>query len=281
MPPLPGPVDYLVIGHLTRDLTSEGPILGGTAAYSGRTAQAHGLKVGILTSFGSDLDTGPLQEVEIVNVPSDQTTTFVNIYEETGRKQVLKARAKRLNSKDIPYPWRTTELVHIAPIAGEVDFELVDSFKDGFICMTPQGWLRQWDEEGVISPASPDFLVDLLQFAQLVVISEEDLPSDGPTLSELSSHCERLVLTSGPNTVSAYEHGDRSEFSIPTVASVDTTGAGDIFAAALFIHFYYLGDLQSAVQHAIEIAAHSVTRKGLDSCPTVDELKAFTSISTR
>ena len=28
------PVDYLVIGHLTRDLTAEGPRLGGTAAYA-------------------------------------------------------------------------------------------------------------------------------------------------------------------------------------------------------------------------------------------------------
>jgi hypothetical protein len=281
MPPLPGPVEYLVIGHLTKDLTSEGPILGGTASYSGLTARAHGLQVGILTSFGSDLDIGPLDEVEVFSVPSKESTTFRNIYEETGRKQVLKAQATGLASKDIPKPWRMPDIVHIAPIADEVDFDFIDTFKDRFICMTPQGWLRRWDQDGEIYPASPDFLFELLPSAQVVVFSQEDLPSGESVLSELTSHCERLVLTSGPDVVSVYERGARSEYSIPTVTSVDATGAGDIFATALFIHFYYHRDLPSAVEHAIKIAAYSVTRVGLESCPTADELKTFKAISTR
>ncbi len=281
MPPLSGPVEYLVIGHLTKDLTPDGPALGGTASYSGLTAQAHGLQVGILTSFGSDLDVGPLHELKIHNVPAKESTTFWNIYEETGRKQVLKARATGLVSKDIPKPWRIADIVHIAPIAGEVDFDLINAFKGQFICMTPQGWLRRWDEDGVISPVSPELLFEQLPSAQLVVFSEEDLPSGGTMLSELASYCERLVLTSGPNAVSVFEQGVRSEYSIPTVESVDATGAGDIFAASLFIHYYYHRDLQRAVQHAIEIAAQSVTRVGLESCPTVNELKSFTAITTR
>ncbi len=45
------PVDYLVIGHIARDLTPSGPRLGGTVAYSGLTARALGLRVGIVTSW--------------------------------------------------------------------------------------------------------------------------------------------------------------------------------------------------------------------------------------
>ncbi len=47
------PVDYLVIGHLTRDLTNQGPRLGGTAAYSALTAQALGMRAGIVTTWAA------------------------------------------------------------------------------------------------------------------------------------------------------------------------------------------------------------------------------------
>ena len=40
------PVDYLVIGHLSCDITPEGPRLGGTAAYAALTSHALGLRVG-------------------------------------------------------------------------------------------------------------------------------------------------------------------------------------------------------------------------------------------
>ena len=44
------PVDYLVVGHITQDLTPDGPRLGGTATYSALTARALGLQVGVVTS---------------------------------------------------------------------------------------------------------------------------------------------------------------------------------------------------------------------------------------
>ena len=47
------PVDYLIIGHITRDLTPDGPHLGGTVTYSALMAQALGLRVGIVTSRGT------------------------------------------------------------------------------------------------------------------------------------------------------------------------------------------------------------------------------------
>ena len=44
------PLDYLVIGHVTADLENSDITLGGTAAFSGLTAKALGLKAGIITS---------------------------------------------------------------------------------------------------------------------------------------------------------------------------------------------------------------------------------------
>ena len=54
------PIDYLVIGHLTVDLTPEGPRLGGTATYASLTAKALGMRVGIVSSWGMEIPAGPI-----------------------------------------------------------------------------------------------------------------------------------------------------------------------------------------------------------------------------
>ncbi|MCX7976172.1 MAG: hypothetical protein N2646_03770, partial [Bellilinea sp.] len=79
------PVDYLVIGHLTRDLTPEGPRLGGTVAYSGLTARALGLKVGVVTACDPDLPLNEVNELTLAIRYSDTTTTFKNIQTPSGR----------------------------------------------------------------------------------------------------------------------------------------------------------------------------------------------------
>jgi sugar/nucleoside kinase (ribokinase family) len=53
---------------------------------------------------------------------------------------------------------------------------------------------------------------------------------------------------------------------------VDPTGAGDIFAAAFFVALQRVGDAWTAARFANCIAARSVTRAGLKSTPTPDEI---------
>src|SRR4030043_303274 len=81
------PINYLLIGHLTYDLTPTGPRIGGTAAYAGLTAHALGLRVGIVTSWGGELPLGNLKHIPIISYPADHSTTFENIYTEKGRVQ--------------------------------------------------------------------------------------------------------------------------------------------------------------------------------------------------
>ena len=50
------PIDYLIIGHITQDITPNGLVIGGTASYAGLTAKAFGIRVGIVTSCRQDLD---------------------------------------------------------------------------------------------------------------------------------------------------------------------------------------------------------------------------------
>jgi hypothetical protein len=68
------PIDYLIVGHLTKDLNPNGYTMGGTIAYSGLTASALGLRVGAVTSFGPDMHMTRLGDVWIHAVPASQTT---------------------------------------------------------------------------------------------------------------------------------------------------------------------------------------------------------------
>ena len=87
------PVDYLLIGHVAVDLTPTGKQLGGTVSYAALTAQAMGLRVGIVTSAGADAPLHLLSGIQIFNIPSERSTVFENIYTEQGRKQILHHQA--------------------------------------------------------------------------------------------------------------------------------------------------------------------------------------------
>jgi hypothetical protein len=81
------PIDYLVIGHVAKDLTPAGPRLGGTASYAGLTASALGCRTALVTACDSDLDLSPLASLACRPVASPQSTTFENIYTADGRQQ--------------------------------------------------------------------------------------------------------------------------------------------------------------------------------------------------
>jgi len=56
---------------------------------------------------------------------------------------------------------------------------------------------------------------------------------------------------------------------------VDPTGAGDVFAAAFFIRLSQTRDPWEAARFATQVAARSVTRRGMESTPTREEMLDF------
>src|SRR5689334_16617976 len=92
----PEPIDYLVIGHLTIDLTASGPVLGGSAAYAALTARAMGLRAGIVTAWGNEIELSVLEGIQVLAAEAPHSSTFENIYNETGRVQYIRHVAPRL-----------------------------------------------------------------------------------------------------------------------------------------------------------------------------------------
>ena len=268
------PIDYLLIGHVTSDIQSDGSgKLGGTASYSSLTAHKLGHEVGLVSSFGEDADLAALSSIQVDNVKPGQTTLFRNITTPSGRQQYCYKRGSVLSAKDIPTAWQSTPVVHLGPVAGEIDPDLFDAFPDSLLCCTPQGMLRHIDEDGRVTFQDFPNKEILLPKTDVVVLSFEDLQDDEELIDEYANLCKLLVVTQNKDGARVYWKHEVQNFTAPEKNTVDDTGAGDIFAACFFHQLFITGDPWGAARFAMELAANSVTRHYLESVPDPIEIE--------
>jgi len=272
------PVDYLVIGHVARDLTPDGARLGGTVAYSALTARALGLRVGIVTAVGTDISLDPLKDIPIVSIESNSSTTYENIYKEQGRVQYLRSQAAHIDLDHVPETWRDASIIHLGPISNEMDSSLPKGFLPSLFALTPQGWMRQWDADGLVSTCEWADAEAALSQANAIVISREDVNGDDILIEHMAGQTKILVVTEGAAGAVLYWNGDRRRFRAPVVKETDATGAGDIFSTAFFVRLLKTRDPWEATRFATLLASHSVERTGLDGIPTTLEIEQSITI---
>lgn len=266
-------VEYLAIGHVAHDLTENGARLGGTVAYSALTARALGMKVGIVTAVGKETSLDALDGIPAISIESPHSTTFENIYTGQGRVQYLRAQAARIDFDTVPASWRDASIIHLGPIANEMDSSLPDDFSPALLGVTPQGWMRKCDSDGRVSRSEWSNSETILQKANAVVISREDVNGDNEMIEQMAHQTRMLVVTEGPEGCILHWKGDRRRFRAPEVNEVDATGAGDIFAASFFVRLFNTRDPWEAARFATLVASRSVTRIGLEGIPTLQEIE--------
>jgi len=276
--PQPSHPEYLVIGHLTSDLLDgDGSKMGGTVTYAGLTALALGNHVRLLTSCSAEIDLLTLAGIESKIIPSDKTTTYKNISFATGRVQYMYERAECLTTLSVPSDWINAPLVHLGPIADEVDPQIFECFVGAFIGITPQGWLRGFDAQGKVFPIDWHYDENLLRRADATVLSLEDLGADPTKIAFWRSVSKVLVLTRSKQGATVYIADKAYDFPAPEKDLVEDTGAGDIFAACFFHAFSQTRDPFMAAPFAVDLAACSVTRRGFASIPTRAEVQLIAS----
>jgi sugar/nucleoside kinase (ribokinase family) len=273
-------LDYLVIGHVTQDLAANGElVIGGSVTFAARTACALGYRARVVTSARKDL---PLQEVlpdaEIARIPSAATTTFENLNTSTGRMQTLHTLADKLTPDAVPTSWRASDVVHLAPVAQECDPSLIELFRDTFVGLTPQGWMRGWNSRGLIEAIDWESSSVLLPAAAAVVVSEEDTAGDQGLISDWAARTKVLVITHGSAGCTVHTKAGVEEIPGFPAAEVDSTGAGDIFAAVLFAQLQRGVPPARAARLANCLAAASVTRHGPESTPSAAEVASCTEL---
>lgn len=259
-------IDFLAIGHICRDLTPDGPVIGGTAAYSTATARELGCRTAVVTSFSAEDDwKTAIPDTAIHRVPSPQTTIFENIYKPEGRVQKIHAVANSITGSDIPDEWQRATLLLIGPIANEVDPDIMYLFSNSLIGLAPQGWLRRWDDQGRVTAVTWPSAVKYLRLAAAVFVSEEDI-TDRQLFDSYRRASRLLVKTQGENGCTVYFEDDVRQFPAWPGTVVDLTGAGDIFAAAFLIRLYQTdGNPFEAAEFANKIASVSIGAAGISA----------------
>jgi len=269
--------DYVLVGHITRDVVPDGYTVGGTVTYAGLTASRLGRRVGVLTSAGPDLDiAAALPGIELAVVPAEATTTFENTYQAGHRRQYLRAVAGQILAEHVPPAWRAAPIVHFAPLAQEFGTSLLGAFPGAWLRgLTPQGWLRQWDSSGLVRRVASPTLNGALSRLDVVVLSEEDVDGDWDVLRGYAATASLLVATQGAGGATLCQRERCAAYpAFQAAAEVDPTGAGDVFAAAFLIRLSETGDPHEATVFANCVASFAVEGTGTSTLPDLDQVLA-------
>jgi len=269
-------IDYLVIGTVCKDLLPNGYAVGGTVAYSALTALNLGQKVAVVTSASPDFDfRSRLNGVHLCVQTSSATTTFENLYSQGIRQQFLRSRCDPIGAAAIPVAWRQAAIVHLGPLAQEMDASLAQLFYDtnpqALLAATPQGWMRRWDGQGRVSPKAWDETT-LSVCVRVVIFSKEDIGDDEARFEACARRFEITIMTDGRNGSLVAWRGEMRHFAAHPTIEVDPTGAGDIFAAAFLVALKETGDPWRSACFANCAGAASVARPGLVGIPEHKEL---------
>jgi sugar/nucleoside kinase (ribokinase family) len=262
-------IDFLIIGHVVQDVVPNGFTVGGTATYMGITVRNLGRKTGIVTRIAPDfVIPAVLHDIEIHRVSSAQTTTFHNIYHDGHRTQFLLARADDLQPADIPTEWRAAPIVHLGPLAREVDARFAKMFPDALVGVTPQGWMREWDATHRVRSRCWDEAPDILPNVDVLVLSEEDLNGECDQMDEYARLTRISVLTKGPKGCVVFVNGIEKHVPGFPAREVDPTGAGDVFAGAFLVRLDETNDPFEAARFANATASFCVEGPGITTIPT-------------
>lgn len=281
--------ELLAIGHVTWDVSGHAhaqTLPGGAASFAAITAGRLGVQASIITSCADD--DYPFdklipnnQEDRLTNVQSHNTTTFKNIYDAHGhRQQHLISRAANITLDQVPEKWLAPEMLFIAPLTQEISADCLSWFTPRVSCIVPQGWLREWElplpSRVRINPKLP---AGISHGWDICILSDDEVNDD--MLDDWLSIADILVVTKGAHGSTLYLDNGSTVVAIPPYsdrlpnAGFDTTGAGDVFAAAMLTNYTKSRDPVASAYFASACAALSTTDSSWNAVPTADEVQEF------
>ena len=279
--------EYLVIGHICADLLPDGTsVLGGTALYSALTAARLGWRVGVLTRgrFGTTVGGVPVpslggyaDELSIIVQDAETPTMFRNEYQAGRRTQHMPRWAGPIDLRGLPPHWRNAKVIHLGPIAQEIDPRQTGGLTAGFLGVTPQGWMRDWPKEtgGKVTLHGLRLPGELLGKIDAIVVSDEEISLVREEVERVGAR--RLgVITLGEYGARIIYGGETADLPGYKVPTVDLTGAGDVFAAAFFIRATdRTASAITAGRFANGVAAVSLRGVGTSGVPSKREVEEF------
>jgi sugar/nucleoside kinase (ribokinase family) len=253
--------DVAVVGHFSIDtikLPSRAApfvVMGGSVAYVSLTTKLLGGTASVISKVGGDFPEAYLQRLRqegvdvsgVVKVADAQTTRFELEYNKdvSSRTLRLKNKAPVITIDDIPRALNA-EAVHVAPIAGEIPYEVVEHLRgrSEVLALDPQGMLRSFDDAGKVTFRSKAekrllSLVDIYKSSSEEIQATTRLSDLNAAVKAVHDFGVKIVLvTMGAN--GAVLSAEGALHTIPVCICrkyVDPTGAGDVFIGAFLTEY--------------------------------------------
>ncbi|MBI2846213.1 MAG: hypothetical protein HYX86_06690, partial [Chloroflexi bacterium] len=173
----------------------------------------------------------------------------------------------------VPEEWRGTKLVLLGPVAHEINESFLDLFPNSFLALSPQGWLRSWDNHGRVHPRFEPGLEKAFSRASTVIVSEEDLQGKAAALLPILKKLPMSIVTRGQKGATLYLKGQILDLPPRPAQTVDPTGAGDVFAAAFMVKYARTQDPVLSTQFAQVAASFSTEAPGLAGIPDREKVE--------
>ncbi|MGE5574765.1 MAG: carbohydrate kinase family protein [Ignavibacteria bacterium] len=277
--------DIAVIGHFSIDTinlpsrTTRFVIVGGAATYTSFAARSLEAAVSVISKVGENfpqaylwwLNQEGIDVSAVKKIAGEQTTSFELTYSKdlSERNLKLKSKGPALIPSDVPNDFHA-KAVHLAPIANEIPYELVEELKKraDILSLDPQGLLRSFDQEGNVSDnAEVDnrifSLINIYKSSQneiYALTGESELKPAVKAIHDVG--VETVIVTMGAKgSVLSVEGAQYNIEACPSQVFVDPTGAGDVFIGAFLTE--YLRQKESLWCASVGSAAASCVVEGI------------------
>jgi sugar/nucleoside kinase (ribokinase family) len=253
--------DVAVVGHLCIDtiILPSRPqpfqVLGGAATYTSFAAKHLCTLPAVISKVGEDFPQAYLWwlQQEGINTnavkvaPNEQSTRFQLQYNQdfSQRTLTLKGQTAPLFIEDLPNDFQS-KAIHIAPIASEITYELVEHLKNcaDVLSLDPQGILRSFDCEGKVG-TNDSVDKKILELINIYKSSVDEITLlTGQTeldraIKDVHDYgVEVVMVTNGDK--GAKLSTQNTQYNVPACPSevlVDPTGAGDVFIGGFLAEY--------------------------------------------
>jgi sugar/nucleoside kinase (ribokinase family) len=284
------------VGSAARDIAPDDPRgwrLGGAVSYGALTVARLGIPTGAvigadaLAARSAELDLLRQAGVDVVLAELEHGPIFDNREGPAGRVQHCLDPGDPVTTDQLPDGWRDAPGWLLAPVAGE----LPDAWaelppRDALVGVAWQGMLRYLGRPVTRRAPEPSAIVGR---ADVIGVSVHDLDAgtDLATLTGLLRPGATLLLTRGESgglavSVTSAGRAVRRYPAVSARASVDPTGAGDVFLAAFLAALTEPGlagqdGLGARLRIAATAASFVIERPGLLGVPELSMIRRRTS----
>lgn len=282
-------LDIVALGHILKETIrfpekEISPVLGSPAAYSSLVMAAQGLRVGIVTYYGGEMD-DIVAELNVLDkqgiLPNSCTTTNLLVYREDGTKYVEYIEsAPSISFDKIPSTYLKSDFFKICPMNYEVELDLVEELqKQGktiFVDLGGYGGATCDVRHSIQTQRGNEVIGRLCKAGTIIKASKEDLASIMPemTAEEAANY---LTQQGAPNVVvtlggdgAMYRTGQESFAYVKPMQAIsesrdgllDFTGAGDSFGGGFMVSYVKNRDMRAAVVNGNTTASLVIQRSG-------------------